>query len=57
MRAEEGNAKDLLCKSFVAEIKDMPLYERLNTKNEMRGIVFKCQIWTDDHHLLCKQKS
>ena len=44
MRAEEGNAKDLLCKSFVAEIKDMPLYERLNTKNEMRGIVFKCQM-------------
>ena len=51
-KAEEENAEDSFCKSLAAELKQMPLYERLNTKNEIRGIVFKYQM-----SLLARQPS
>ena len=43
-KTEEENAEDLLCRSLAADLKEMPLYERLNAKNEIRGIVFKYQM-------------
>ena len=43
-KTDEENAEDLFCKSLAADLKEMPLYERLNAKNEIRGIVFKYQM-------------
>ena len=43
-KTEEENVEDLFCKSLAADLKEMPLYERLNAKNEIRGIVFKYQM-------------
>lgn len=43
-KTDEENADNLFCKSLAADLKEMPLYERLNAKNEIRSIVFKYQM-------------
>ena len=35
---EKENTEDLFCKCLASDLKEMSLYERLNAKNEMRGI-------------------
>ena len=51
-KAEKENTEDLFCKSLAADLKEMPLYEKLSVKNEIRGIVFKYQM-----SLLVRQSS
>ena len=36
---EKENAKDLFCKCLPGDLNEMSLYERLNAKNEIRGII------------------
>ena len=43
-KAEEENIEDLFCKFLAADLKKMPLYEKLSVKNEIRGIAFKYQM-------------
>ena len=51
-KAKEANAEDLFCKFLAADLKEMPLYERLNAKNEIKGIAFRYQM-----SLLARQQS
>ena len=39
-KTEEENADNLFCKSLAAGLKEIPLYERLNTKRLTRRVVF-----------------
>ena len=38
-KMEDENKEELYCKSLVADLKDLPLFERLNAKKEIRDVV------------------
>ena len=45
----------LFCKYLDADLKEMPLYQRLNEKRKYEGFLssIKCQLWVDHGHILC----
>ena len=43
-KTEDENKEELYCRSLVAELKDLPPFERLNAKKEIRDVVHKYQM-------------